>query len=88
MASSTTDQGKSHLLENPHHSVRISAGFLLSCGCVFLRERGDHRMFTKEGISRSLVVPRYSRIPPFIILNNLRILGISKKEFLKKLKNL
>ncbi len=62
--------------------------FLLACGCVFVREKGDHRMYTKSGCKRVLVVPRYPIVPAFIILNNLNTLGVSKKEFLKKIKNL
>ncbi|OHA16721.1 MAG: hypothetical protein A3C79_00045 [Candidatus Taylorbacteria bacterium RIFCSPHIGHO2_02_FULL_45_28] len=62
--------------------------FLLSYGCVFVREKGDHRVYSKSGLVRPLIVPQYSRIPAFIVLNNLRVLGISKKEFLKKIKNL
>lgn len=62
--------------------------FLLSCGCMFVREKGDHRVYTKSGLARPLVVPQYARIPAFIVLNNLRVMGISKKEFLKKIKNL
>jgi predicted RNA binding protein YcfA (HicA-like mRNA interferase family) len=62
--------------------------FLLSCGCEFVRERGDHRVYSKSGLARPLIVPQYKRIPAFITLNNLRVLGISKKEFLKKVKNM
>lgn len=57
--------------------------FLLEQGCVFKRIKGDHRIYTKAGARRSLVVPRYNPLPPFIILNNLRLLGIEKIELLK-----
>ena len=57
--------------------------FLLFIGCQFKREKGDHRVYWKEGIKRPIVVPRYNPLPSFIILNNLRILGISKEEYLK-----
>jgi len=60
--------------------------FLLTSGCVFKREEGDHRVFWKEGIKRPIILPRYKKLPEFIILNNLKILGISRKEFLKKLR--
>jgi predicted RNA binding protein YcfA (HicA-like mRNA interferase family) len=62
--------------------------FLLSYGCVFKRQKGDHRIYNKTGILRPLVVPQKRVLPVFIILNNLRVLGISKEEFLKIIKDL
>ena len=57
--------------------------FLLEIGCEFKREKGDHRVYYKNGLRRPIVVPRDSRLPAFIIHNNLRILGGSRKVFLK-----
>lgn len=57
--------------------------FLLAVGCTFDREKGDHRVYWKKGIKRPLVVPRYAQLPDFIILNNLKVLGINRKEYLK-----
>jgi predicted RNA binding protein YcfA (HicA-like mRNA interferase family) len=60
--------------------------FLIDHGCRFKRIKGDHRIYAKDGIRRPLVVPMYDPLPPFIILNNLRVLGISKEDFLKSLR--
>jgi predicted RNA binding protein YcfA (HicA-like mRNA interferase family) len=38
-------------------------------GFVFARESGDHMIFTKPGIDRPAVVPRYNPVPVFIIKN-------------------
>ncbi len=62
--------------------------FLLSVGCTFKREKGDHRIYRKPGIKRPIVVPRDTQLPAFIVLNNLRVLGISRENYLKKLKDL
>jgi predicted RNA binding protein YcfA (HicA-like mRNA interferase family) len=62
--------------------------YLLSVGCVFEREKGDHRIYWKNGIPRPIVIPRDRSLPPFIIMNNLRVLGISKDEFLEALTEL
>jgi len=62
--------------------------FLFLEGCVFKREKGDHRVYWKEGIKRSIVIPRYNPLPVFIIMNNLSLLGISKKEYLQKIDGL
>ncbi len=60
--------------------------FLLEVSCSFKREKGDHRIYWKEGISRPIVIPRDTSLPAFIILNNLRVLGISREVYLKTLK--
>ncbi|MDP3958208.1 MAG: type II toxin-antitoxin system HicA family toxin [bacterium] len=56
--------------------------FLFFIGCKFTRETGDHRVYWKEKIKRPVIIPRSKSLPEFIILNNLRTLGISKKEYL------
>ena len=57
--------------------------FLLEIGCKFQREKGDHRIYWKPGLKRPVVIPRDSRLPPFVIHNNLRVLGIAREEFLR-----
>ncbi len=57
--------------------------FLLNNGFEFKREKGDHRIYWKDGLKRPVVIPRDSQLPAFIILNNLRILGISREKFLE-----
>ena len=56
--------------------------FLISVGCTFKREKGDHRVYWKEGIKRPVIVPRDAELPPFIVLNNLKVLGISRDTYL------
>lgn len=62
--------------------------YLFSIGCNFKREKGDHRVYWKSGLNRPLIVPRERVLPVFIILNNLRILGVSREDFLKALNRL
>lgn len=57
--------------------------FLLKVGCEFKREKGDHRVYWRQGIKRPIVIPRDTSLPAFIILNNLRVLGISREEYLR-----
>lgn len=56
--------------------------FLVRVGCRFEREKGDHRIYWKKGLSRPIVIPRDSELPIFIIRNNLRILNIKLDEYL------
>ncbi len=47
--------------------------------CV--REEGDHMVFTKAGVLRPIVIPKYHSVPVFVIKNNLRSAGISRDEY-------
>jgi predicted RNA binding protein YcfA (HicA-like mRNA interferase family) len=51
--------------------------------CV--RIEGDHMVFTKTGVLRPVVIPKYSTVPVFIIKNNLRTAGISRDRYLELL---
>ena len=64
-------------------SCRQFEKFLLHCGCIFIRQKGDHKIYHKTGLLRPLVVPQKKELPVFIILNNLRVLGVGKEEFLR-----
>ena len=62
--------------------------FIIFVGCHFEREKGDHRIFWREGLKRPVVFPREEEMPVFIIRNNLRVLGISTEEYLEILEKL
>lgn len=62
--------------------------FLLFLGCEFVREKGDHRIYSRVGLARPVVIPRERQLPVFIIMNNLRILRISHEEYLAILEQL
>lgn len=57
--------------------------FLKFAGCNLVRERGDHRIWSRSELKRPVVIPRSSKIPVFVIRNNLRVLGISVSEYLE-----
>lgn len=62
---------------------KIFESFLFAQGCLLKRVKGDHRVYSKPGARRPIIVPQYDPLPPFIILNNLRVLGTTKEDFLK-----
>ncbi len=62
--------------------------FLLRIGCVFVREKGDHRIYWKDGIKRPIVIPRDTSLPAFIISNNIKVLGISREDYIKIIQEL
>jgi len=55
-------------------------------GFSVIRQKGDHLVLTKPGISRPIIVPIYDEIPVFIIKNNLRMAGISRERYFQLLK--
>jgi predicted RNA binding protein YcfA (HicA-like mRNA interferase family) len=54
-------------------------------GFVCVRTEGDHMVFTKPGIIRPIVIPKYAAVPTFIIKNNLRSAGMSRERYLELL---
>lgn len=57
-------------------------------GFKFRRSKGDHLIYTKAGISRPIIIPKYKEIPVFVIKNNLRAGGISREQYFKLLKKI
>ena len=50
-------------------------------GFKCVRIEGDHFVYTKEGISRPIVIPDWKEVPVFIIKNNLRTACITREEY-------
>jgi len=62
--------------------------FLLYIGCNFIREKGDHRIYWRDGFKRPIVIPRDNPLPVFVVRNNLKVLGMSVDEYLEILKRI
>jgi len=54
-------------------------------GFQCVRIEGDHMVFTKPGIIRPVVIPKYSAVPVFVIKNNLRTAGMSRDRYFELL---
>ena len=50
-------------------------------GFKCVRIEGDHFVYTREGISRPVIIPDWKEVPIFIIKNNLRPAGLSRAEY-------
>jgi len=55
-------------------------------GFKCVRIEGDHFVYTKQGITRPVVIPDWKEVPVFIIKNNLRTAGITREEYFLLLK--
>ncbi len=62
--------------------------FLVYFGCSLKRVKGDHFIYTRNGLLRPFVIPNDNPLPQFIIRNNLRLLEISWEEFLNIIENI
>lgn len=62
--------------------------FLFKVGCEFTREKGDHRIYWKKGLKRPVVIPRDASLPAFVILNNLKVLNVSRENYLSIIEKL
>jgi hypothetical protein len=59
--------------------------YLNHIGCKCTRTKGGHEHYTRKDLLRPLTLQSHvSPVPEFIIKNHLRILGVSKGEFLKE----
>ena len=54
-------------------------------GFAFMRQHGDHLIYTKPGVTRPLVIPAYPTVPVFIIKNLLRAAGMSRERYFELL---
>ncbi|MBI2094960.1 MAG: type II toxin-antitoxin system HicA family toxin [Candidatus Omnitrophica bacterium] len=70
----------------PIHSREFEK-FLLAVGCVFVRQKGDHRIYTKVGARRPVVVCHGRELSAFEIMSNLRTLRIDTKTYLQILES-
>jgi predicted RNA binding protein YcfA (HicA-like mRNA interferase family) len=54
-------------------------------GCQFDRQRGDHYIMTKPGLSRPVVIPRKRDLKEDIVLSIAKTLGLTRKQILERL---
>ena len=53
-----------------------------------MRIEGDHYVYTKPGIARSVVIPEWPEVPVFIIKNNLRTANMTRDEYFEILEKI
>ncbi len=54
-------------------------------GCQFDRQRGDHYIMTKPGLSRPIVIPRKKDLKELVVLNTGKLLGLNRNQILERL---
>jgi predicted RNA binding protein YcfA (HicA-like mRNA interferase family) len=67
---------------------KVFERFLLRVGCALKRVEASHRVYWKDGLHRPVIIQAKGNVPVFIVLNNLRTLGIDRDTCLSILKTL
>jgi predicted RNA binding protein YcfA (HicA-like mRNA interferase family) len=57
-------------------------------GFKFVRQKGDHLVYVKEGVLRPIVIPQHENIPVFIVKDNLRTARISRERYFELLEQI
>lgn len=59
--------------------------FLIDFGCTYMRQKGSHRVYKKEGVIKLITLPEHKIISIGVISQIIRNLNIDKKYFLEKI---
>lgn len=70
----------------PPHGWKEAVRVLERFGFRFERQKGDHKVYSKPGLPRPIIVPTYDNLPPFIIKNIYQTAGILKRDYVEALK--
>lgn len=60
---------------------RILECIFFKAGFSFEREKGDHKVYTKPGVYRPVVIPTYKEVDKEIIQSNMRTASMSRNEY-------
>lgn len=61
--------------------------FLFDIGCARVSTEGGHEKWKKDGCLRSVILQTHiDHVPEFIVKNNLRTLGLTRKDFIEWMK--
>ena len=52
-----------------------------------MRTKGDHLIYHYPGAIRPVIIPKYKEVPVFVIKNNMRVVGMSRENYLELLLN-
>lgn len=70
-------------------SISEFRAIMLLLGLTKVRTKGGHEAWMKDGMTRPAIVQTHvDPVPEYVLRNNLRIIGISREEFLTLLEKL
>ncbi|MFQ5453977.1 MAG: type II toxin-antitoxin system HicA family toxin [Candidatus Zixiibacteriota bacterium] len=71
----------------PQHWRTLEKVFL-KAGFTFERESSSHRVYSKPGVNRPIVIPKYKEVAVDIIKSNMRTAELTNKEYFKLLESI
>lgn len=66
-----------------HYQVQIK--IFEMAGCVYIRTKVDHLIYRYPGAVRPVIIPKYKEVPTFVIKNNMRVIEMSRENYLELL---
>ena len=70
-------------------SISEFRAIMLLLGLTRVRTKGGHEAWMKAGMTRPAIVQTHvDPVPEYVLRNNLRIIGVSREEFLELLEKL
>ena len=70
-------------------SIAEFRAIMVLLGLTKVRTKGGHEAWMKAGMTRPAIVQTHvNPVPEYVLRNNLRVIGISREEFLEMLENL
>ena len=69
-------------------SYEVQVKVFEAAGCKYSHTRGDHLVYHYAGAVRPVVIPKYKEVPVFIIKNNMKVIGLSREEYLRILEGI
>jgi predicted RNA binding protein YcfA (HicA-like mRNA interferase family) len=69
----------------PQHWKTLEKVFLKD-GFSFYRQDGSHRVYTKEGMARPVIIPAHHSVDVEVIKSNMRTAGLSRELYFQLLK--
>lgn len=64
---------------------RVLECIFIKAGFSFERHKGDHKVYSKGGVHRPIVIPTYSEVRLGIIQSNMRTAGMTRDDYFEYL---
>jgi len=69
-------------------TYQVQVKIFEAAGCSYIRTQGDHLVYSYPGAMRPVVIPKYQEVPAFIIKNNMKVIGMTRDQYLQFLENI
>ena len=64
-------------------SYQVQVKIFEMAGCEYVRTKGNHLVYHYPGAIRPVIIPKYKKVPVFIIKNNMKVIGLSREMYME-----